>query len=136
MPLPIKIIVAEDDPDDQEILQTFLERDTSLKLLPFANNGVELLAALDDIADNSGLPDLVVLDQNMPRLNGLQTLLELKSLQRYRHIPVVVYSTYINDHLTKQCLHDGAILVISKPHDKAGYEKMIATMLRVASDRP
>jgi CheY-like chemotaxis protein len=64
-------------------------------------------------------------------MNGLNTLQFLKSNDRYAQIPVMVYSTYLNDILVTNCMNAGASLVLSKPEDKDGYHKMIADFFQV-----
>jgi len=89
-------------------------------------NGEEVLQFLNNATH---LPDVIILDQNMPKQNGLQTLCLLKGIDRYAHIPVVIYSTYTNDILLAQCLSFGALMAVVKPVDKKGYNDMIDKIL-------
>src|SRR4051812_38095117 len=93
-----KILLAEDDADDQRLFHDFLHHRTDIELMPMVENGVVLLESLERTSDNH-LPDVIILDQNMPKKNGLQTLDQLKSSERYAHIPVVIYSTYTDQQL-------------------------------------
>ena len=77
------------------------------------------------------LPQLIVLDQNMPMMNGKQTLQALKSHARYTRIPAVIYSTYTDSDLISDCKRLGAGLVAVKPIDDEGYQKMMDDFLRV-----
>ena len=61
------------------------------------------------------LPDLIVLDLNMPIWNGTQTLLQLKRSPRYRNIPVIIYSTSENENEKRKCLSYGALNFVVKP---------------------
>jgi DNA-binding NarL/FixJ family response regulator len=126
---PIKVILAEDDADDRHFLQDFLQDRKDLKLLCPAENGVALMQFLDNITQDAHLPDVIILDQNMPKRNGLQTLRLLKATARYAHTPVLIYSTYTDDRLVQECLQAGAALVLPKPSDKAGYNTMIDAFL-------
>jgi CheY-like chemotaxis protein len=56
-------------------------------------DGKEVLKFLDDFALNASLPVLIVLDINMPRLNGKETLMAIRRHARFRNIPVVIYTT-------------------------------------------
>lgn len=123
--LPKTLLLAEDDADDRLFFRDFLKDRNDLKLLPAAENGLELTQLLDDIPDIKNLPDLIILDQNMPKQNGLQTLEKLKKSSRYADIPVMVYSTYATDVLRKDCIDNGAALLFPKPDNKSGYHKMI-----------
>ena len=91
--LPSKfILLGEDDADDQEMLkEVFASIDTSF-ILFFVNNGSEILSALGKLRDDQ-MPCLIVLDYNMPGLNGADILKELSTNERYKNIPKVVWST-------------------------------------------
>jgi CheY-like chemotaxis protein len=129
-----KLLLAEDDGDDQKLFRDFLLHRRDVTLMPIAENGVELLAALELIEHAADLPGIIVLDHNMPRLNGLQTLQILKKEKRYSHIPVIVYSTYVDDDLIRESTDKGAFKVISKPYTKEGYHSMIDEFVALMED--
>jgi CheY-like chemotaxis protein len=125
-----KVILVEDDPDDQDLFATFLSKRKDLSLLPIMGNGFELLEYLEQ-SKPGDLPDLIVLDQNMPMLNGKQTLSFLKSDPRYVSIPAVIYSTYTDTNLIIDCTNLGASMVAVKPIDRGGYQKMMDDFLQL-----
>jgi CheY-like chemotaxis protein len=127
---PKKILLAEDDPDDRGFFFQFLSQRQDVQLLPAAENGEEVFEYLEK-AHNGAFPDLILLDQNMPKCNGLQTLTLLKTHLQYENIPVFVYSTYTDDYLVKQSLQLGARSVLEKPYSPEGYHKMIDNMLEL-----
>ncbi|MRG44632.1 response regulator [Chitinophaga sp. SYP-B3965] len=127
MHLRKKILLAEDDQDDQDFFHDFLHEREDIFLLPIASNGEELL---DYLASTTELPDAIILDQNMPKLNGLQTLQLLKDTSRYSNITVMVYSTSTDDSLIKRSSLLGATLVVSKPSSYKGYQRMIDELIR------
>lgn len=129
---PKKILLAEDDVDDRIFFYDYLHQRKDISLLPSVENGVELFEFLDAIADDSNLPQLIILDQNMPKRNGIQSLQILKSNKRYSQIPVMIYSTYTDARLVDNCTAMGALLVTSKPLTPEGYNKMIDTFLQAA----
>jgi CheY-like chemotaxis protein len=126
-----KIILVEDDPDDRDLFTSFFSRRKDIELLPSVGNGLELINFLQSILADDELPHLIVLDQNMPMMNGKQTLAYLKTSDRYASIPAVVYSTYTNSNLVIECKKLGAIMVASKPIDNDGYQKMMNDFLRI-----
>lgn len=127
---PTKILLAEDDLDDQQIFHAFLNHREDIYLMPMVGNGVELIDTLNTTNEKE-LPNLIVLDHNMPKRNGYQTLEILKSSARYEHIPVIVYSTYIDRSLAKTCSEKGASAVVTKPVTKDEYNKMIEGFLEL-----
>jgi CheY-like chemotaxis protein len=82
------------------------------QIVHYEENGVNALNYLDACKQ---LPSLIVLDLNMPKLNGTETLVQLKSNDRYKHITVVIYSTSINASEKEKCLQLGAHSYVVKP---------------------
>lgn len=126
-----RILLAEDDEDDRQFFQDFLQSRNDVVLMPIVENGVLLVDLLKGIQDHADLPDLIILDQNMPKQNGLQTLEFLKGDRRYRHIPIVIYSTYADERLLKNGSEKGACIVLPKPVTKEGYNEMLETLFKV-----
>jgi CheY-like chemotaxis protein len=87
-------------------------------------NGLEMIAWLDNCADGD-LPDLIILDQNMPKMTGKESLIFLKGSQRYKNIPVIIYSTYQVRDFFLSCRELGAMDVVSKPDTIQSYREMI-----------
>lgn len=111
----IKILLADDDPEDRMIMaDTFSEMELS-GIIHFVENGESVMSYLDSVRQRDSLPSLIVLDLNMPRLNGTQTLKLLKNDDRFRHIPVVIFSTSVNAIEMQECLKTGAASYVVKP---------------------
>jgi CheY-like chemotaxis protein len=128
--IPKKILLAEDDPDDRGFFFEFLEHRSDLLILPPVENGEEVFEFLEKAQDGT-FPDLIILDQNMPKCNGLQTLAILKNNSDYENIPVFVYSTYTDDYLVERSMQLGARSVLEKPYSPEGYQKMIDAILNL-----
>src|SRR5215218_10034165 len=102
------IIFADDDADDLELVTGFFKQyNRQVNVLEF-KDGKEVLKFLDDFALNTSIPLLIVLDINMPRLNGLETLAPIRKHSRFRHIPVVIYTTSVNEADQELCRKLGA----------------------------
>jgi CheY-like chemotaxis protein len=129
----IKILLAEDDADDMEMFSTFLTRRDDVSVFAFAENGLEVIETLAAIKEPAALPDIILLDQNMPKQNGLQTLKLLKEHLIYSSIPVFIYSTYADNALQERGIQAGAMQVFSKPYTMQGYTEMLERMLSVIS---
>ena len=108
------IIVGEDDIDDKDILEElFSSIDSSVKL-HFLNNGEKLVYFLE-IAEAKDLPCLILLDYNMPGLNGAEILSSLQNNNRLEHIPKVIWSTSDAAIFKNKCLELGACDYLVKP---------------------
>ena len=108
------ILVVDDDKEDHLILQDYFG-DIGLKEhLAYKENGKEAFDFLES-REEDNLPELIVLDLNMPIWNGTQTLLQLKRSPRYKNIPVIIYSTSENENEKRKCLSYGALAFVVKP---------------------
>jgi CheY-like chemotaxis protein len=84
------ILWADDDYDDLQIMREVLsKKDTDFKIVE-VHNGKEALDYLEQVEE---LPCLIILDINMPILDGKETLSILKNTDEYKDIPVVVFTT-------------------------------------------
>ncbi len=110
-----KILLADDDNEDLAILQDALESLDAASVLRHARNGEEVIQILEEEYIHIDHPCLIVLDLNMPKLNGTETLRRIKSDDRFKHIPVIIYSTSINPLEREKCLSLGAHSYIAKP---------------------
>ena len=122
------ILLGEDDIDDEELLkELFSAVDNSFSLM-FMNNGKQVIDYLKGLADNQ-LPCLIILDYNMPELNGADILKELKDHPRYMGIPKIIWSTSQTDTYREKCLSLGADDYIIKPSKMNEMVKVIQHMI-------
>src|SRR5258708_2806892 len=97
--------LIDDDADDQEIFLMAMKRAYPFAECVFANDGIYALEKFR--TDSSFLPHIIFIDINMPRMNGIQCLLEIKKLSRLRHIPAYMYSTSAERSIVEECLQIG-----------------------------
>lgn len=95
------ILYAEDDQDDFDALKDALGQITQKYDLQHACNGTEVINYLEQ-TDNS-LPALIVLDLNMPVMDGKETLQWLKNNENYKNIPTMVFTTSSREEDIKLC---------------------------------
>lgn len=125
-----RVLLAEDDADDRLIFtEFFTELCKDTLLLESVEDGLEAIKLLKNTSEDSHLPSLIVLDLNMPKMNGRETLSYLKSSVRYRNIPVIVYSTHHEISVTKEFEKLGASMVMAKPDSYDGFKHMIQGFL-------
>jgi CheY-like chemotaxis protein len=87
------ILCVDDDPDDLHLLQNALAAVGSNYKIEEAYNGEEALIRLNEMKQAGKLPCLVVLDINMPKIDGKQTLISIQKDNELKSVPVVVFTT-------------------------------------------
>jgi CheY-like chemotaxis protein len=110
-----KILVADDDADDRAILQDAMTELNASQVLCFAQNGEDALRLLGNDFNSTYKPALIILDLNMPKLNGTETLRRIKNDERFKTVPVIIYSTSLNPMEKDKCMLLGAHSYITKP---------------------
>lgn len=106
------ILLAEDDEDDQELIKLAFSKVTTQHDFKIVNNGQEVLDALSGRPE---MPCMIILDLNMPRLDGLQTLKELRKEPKYTGIPIVIFTTSDDDDNKRISYSSGASDYFIKP---------------------
>jgi CheY-like chemotaxis protein len=118
------VLYADDDPDDRELISAgFVPYKDSIDIRTFSN-GADLLAYIN----SSSLPDntlcLVILDINMPLLNGLQTLKLIREQKGSESIPIVLFTTYVSTG-DKQFINNYNAEILLKPIDASQFHATI-----------
>jgi CheY-like chemotaxis protein len=106
------IVVVDDDADDQFLIRNVFEQTNPSIEIVTLSDGDEVLPYLNT---QLVLPELVLLDLNMARLNGMQTLAMLRNDQRFSALPIVIYTTSSNPQERAKALACGASDFITKP---------------------
>ena len=117
---PITILIADDDADDRLMIRDALEENRLANDVRFVENGEELMAYLlrqekYSSAENSPRPGLILLDLNMPKMDGREALREIKNNPAIRGIPVVVLTTSKAEEDIYRTYHLGVNSFITKP---------------------
>jgi CheY-like chemotaxis protein len=126
------ILLGEDDIDDEELLKEVFTRIDSSFTLEFVNNGRDVITRLHEL-EKLAMPCLIVLDYNMPTLNGAEILQELKQLPQFDHIPKIIWSTSDSETYKSICLHLGACDYVIKPSKMQGLTEVARYMLSFCS---
>ena len=122
------ILYVDDDTDDCHILAESFAETPNLPGLICAGDGEAALGYLSSIS-GTALPSLIILDLNMPKLDGRQTLNHLKSDPHLADIPVVILSTSSNRTDREACVKLGAASYFEKPYHYAGYKEIVKRCL-------
>lgn len=131
----ITILLADDDFDDREITREALQRARVVNDLYTVQDGVELLDYLNrrgkyEDAAHSPRPDLILLDLNMPRMNGREALAAIKQDIKLRSIPVVLLTTSRDAEDIERLYGLGANSYVSKPVTFAELVEIMGTLGR------
>ena len=126
------IFLAEDDIDDQELLIEALNHFDRSVSVQSATNGKKAIIFLESLPETS-LPCLIVLDYNLPELNGAQILELLAQQKRYQDIPKVVWSTSNSELFKNDCLNLGTKAYFIKPRDLLGINNLAKTMMDICN---
>ena len=125
------ILLAEDDQDDRIIFtEAFDELGNPDVDLEAVEDGIDLINRLKDIEREEELPHLFILDQNMPKMTGKATLTFLKTQERFKNIPVIIYSTYPDATLINEFVNLGAEQVVAKPDSYDGFKEMVHAFVK------
>lgn len=118
------MIIAEDDADDQILIGDALEENgVSPYVFEFAKDGVELIEMLNDARVS---PSVIIMDLNMPRKDGRETLQEIKSSDIFKHIPFIVFTTSSASEDVQLTYKYGANSFFTKPDTFNGLIELFA----------
>jgi CheY-like chemotaxis protein len=127
---PPAVLVVEDNRADADLVVDGLERAAPGIAVHVAGDGYEALEYLRDGCAELGerLPDLMLLDLNLPRLGGLETLTQLQADDRLRRIPVIVLTTSRSQKEINDSYARGAAAVLTKPMRLAEQREMVEAL--------
>lgn len=120
----IRLLMAEDDMEDQMLVRKAFERSHLANALTIVNDGEELLDYLHrrGAYGDAPRPDLILLDLNMPRMDGREALALIKATPELRTIPVIVLTTSSADEDIIRSYDLGVSSYIQKP---VTFEKLV-----------
>jgi DNA-binding NarL/FixJ family response regulator len=105
--------------DDHQIvrtgLQTYLDTEPGIRVIGEAADGLEALARIESLARGDGVPDVVLMDMQMPRLDGVETTARLKA--RWPAIDVIAVTSFIEEARIRAALEAGATGYLLKDAD-------------------
>ena len=131
---PVPVLLVEDDPDDVKITRRAFKKGRISNPLYVVRDGEEALHFLrrtgayagDDV--EAPRPGLILLDLNLPRLDGREVLDAIKNDADLRHIPVVVLTTSSEEADVLGCYERGANTYITKPVEFGSFLEAVITI--------
>jgi CheY-like chemotaxis protein len=125
----IHIILADDDEDDILLFtDAFEELKINTKVNTY-NDGVELMDYLN--SPDAVLPNVLFLDLNMPKKNGIECLIEIKENDRFNDIAIAIYSTSSSEEHIEETFVQGANIYIKKPSDFSTLKKVLSEVVTI-----
>lgn len=127
---PVQILLVEDDEGDLLLTKKALATSRTPVNVSECNNGLEALASLRNQSpfELRPRPDLILMDLNMPMLDGRETLMEIKKDESIAAIPVVILTTSQSDLDVVNCYENHASCFITKPLDFSRYAETIRSI--------
>jgi diguanylate cyclase (GGDEF)-like protein/PAS domain S-box-containing protein len=123
MALP-SILVVDDEPHNFDVIEALLF-DKSYNL-NYASNGAEAIQSLELIQ-----PDVILLDVMMPGINGIEICRQIKAIEKWRMVPIIIVTALNRKEDLAQCFEAGADDFISKPINKIELRARVNSMLRI-----
>jgi CheY-like chemotaxis protein len=117
-----RILLADDDDDDAFLFREALNQVALNTDLVVAENGMRLMQIL---TSGEFKPDVIFLDMNMPVKNGLECLREIKSMQGFEDVRVIILSTSVAKYMLDAAYEGGAQLYIQKPTSFSGLVEIL-----------
>ena len=121
----VNILLVEDNEGDIILTLEALKETTLRNKVIVARNGEK---ALEFLETATTLPDMILLDINLPKVDGLEVLVTIKNDERFKAIPVIMLSTSSSEVDIKASYENHANCFISKPVDLARFIEVIKTI--------
>jgi CheY-like chemotaxis protein len=125
-----KVLLAEDDEDDRYAFTLALKETNKTVLLSTATDGEELLKIL---YTSPQYPNLIILDNNMPKMDGLACLAEIRAKMEYKAIPIVMLSTSADKRWVDKARKYGASFYIQKPNNFEDLKHIVKFCLEIGT---
>jgi DNA-binding response OmpR family regulator len=130
MDTPIDILLIEDDIDDVDLLKEALDENNVPYKLQLIMEGDKVVEYLEQVRS---LPGIIVMDLNLPKADGKEILSEIKMLDPYSKVPIIVLTTSSAREDVDYCHRMGIQKFITKPATIEGWNEAIEAIVNVAS---
>ncbi len=124
------ILYVDDDADDRELLQQVMGKVAPEAKVVFAENGLTGLDLLNKMKKNKETPCLIILDLNMPYMNGQETFKSIKGDTELRGIPLVIFTSGEKPS-DKAWFSEKGIAYFTKPIDFTAMEHIVSRMAKL-----
>ena len=122
----LRIVVADDDEDYRFLFEHSLQETGISATLSFVSNGLEAISLLNAM---SGSPDIIFLDINMPKMDGLTALNHIRSNDAFTKVPIIIFSCTEDPAKVEEAYKRGATLYVCKPANYLDYVSLLRSLL-------
>lgn len=116
-------LIIDDDKSLRWILENILNKKFNVTVRSDGMSGLSWLS-------QGHIPDIIITDMNLPRMNGLDFLKSLKRSGAYKNIPVIIISGEDDRELKENCIKEGALNFIQKPFDPEELHSIIESVFK------
>ena len=120
----LKVLVVEDSDDDFFLLSKSISTLNNFSISKRVLDGVEAIEYLE----NNELPNIILMDINMPRMDGHVCLKEIRKKHDWKHIPIIIFSTFDTKDVIKCSYISCASGHIVKPDTLAEYKRLMESL--------
>ena len=127
--VPCKILIIDDDTDDVEILAEAFQS-SGVDSVHYVHTAMQAFIYLESVENKENLPKLIVTDMYLNGITGHEFLTDLRSMEPYKHLPIVVLSSQKTDQQIEKAKQLGALDYMEKPNNYADYIKVAENIKR------
>jgi CheY-like chemotaxis protein len=126
----LNILLVEDNEGDILLTTEAFEENKIINIIEVIKDGRGAVTYFENLPDKESIPDLVLLDINLPKMSGHEVLMYIKTNDKYKHIPVIMlttsssekdilqsYKSHVNCYITKPIEVDDFIKAVTKIED-------------------
>ena len=122
----LTVLLIEDDEIEQMKFQRIVQKQEISHHICIANQGEQ---ALEMLLEEQLLPDIILLDLHMPKINGIDFLQKIRTVDHLAYIPIIVLTTSANPSDIQECYKQGASGYIIKPLEHEHYRQKINALI-------
>ncbi|QRR00245.1 response regulator [Dyadobacter sandarakinus] len=116
------IFIADDDSDDRFFIKNAITSSDIKAEVIEAEDGLALIALLKSTAQEASL---IIVDMNMPKMNGMETISHVRQIPGIQEVPVVIISTSPGEHLADKASRAGVAAVYKKPNSLEEFDRLV-----------
>lgn len=127
---PVHILLVEDNEGDIILITEALEEGKVKNTISITRNGWDAIQYLEKKSghEEAITPDLIILDVNLPKLNGHEVLMKIKNNERFKHIPVIMLTTSSSEADIYKAYKNHVNCYITKPVDVKNFISVITSI--------